>query len=155
MDEQQITEKQGYAGGNGGDNNRPRVLRAGSGGEERQEEHRHAAESAPREAHAGGESARTGARMVLQSGVILSTGAQQVLTEWIGYSQQALDRNSRALGKLMGCRTAKDVMDVQFNLFKGNVEAWLRGTGAVFQISAEKTREAAERMREAASRSAR
>jgi hypothetical protein len=46
-------------------------------------------------------------------------------------------------------------MNVQFNLFKGNVEAWLRGTGAVFQISAEKTREAAERMREAASRSAR
>ena len=35
------------------------------------------------------------------------------------------------------------VMDVQFDLFKSNVEDWLR----VFQISAEKAREAADRMR--------
>ena len=195
MDEPQTTEEPGHAGGNGGDESRPRVVQAGSGGEERQEAHGHAEESAPSVVHAGresaqapGDSAQTGARMVkpaadtlrsttaasfgtlakvagsrenrggeaadqravtqsidnvLQSGVVLSTGAQQALTEWIGYSQQALERNSRALGKLMGCRTAKDVMDVQFDLFKSNVEDWLR----VFQISAEKTREAADRMR--------
>lgn len=76
-----------------------------------------------------GHKARTAA------GVGESPQAKQALQEWAGLAGRSLNRNCRAVGDLMQCRTVSQVMGRQAELLMSHYQDLLRTSMTVMQVA--------------------
>lgn len=64
---------------------------------------------------------------VLQSGLtLMMPGSRQALQAWTRFGARTVERNSRALGDLMQCRSLPDVLLVQGGLLTSSFLDWLQ-----------------------------
>lgn len=179
MSEEQNVNEQDRTGGNGADQNQPHMLRAGGEDQQAQGGKGQAEEAAKQVVRAGakatvGSAARLAQNgrqaplqaidvkalsqsldSVVQSGLVLTRGGQQAWTQWVDYSGHATDRNVRAFNELAGIRSIGGLISWQTELMKANIEDWLHSNIQIYQLSAQATKEAMDKIRESGVQAAR
>ena len=83
---------------------------------------------------------------ISDSGAVLVRGLQDISREWMGFTQARLQKNLDGLTAIMGCRTVQDVVAVQSDLLRDNLEMNLKDGRRLAELSVGFTGEAAQKM---------
>ena len=81
-------------------------------------------------------------RAVSQASSALAKGAQDASRAWFELTQKAVRTNLEALGQLAGCRSVQEVVTLQSNLLRDNLQQAIESGEVIAQASANAIREA-------------
>jgi hypothetical protein len=74
---------------------------------------------------------------------VLAQGAQEISREWFGLVQEQLKRNMEGLNALTRCRSVQDVVAVQSDLARDNLQQAIDTSRRVAELSLQITGDAA------------
>jgi len=80
---------------------------------------------------------------VTQSTAVLAQGAQEISREWFGLVQEQLKRNMEGLNALTRCRSIQDVVTVQSDLARANLQQAIDTSRRIAELSVQLTGKAA------------
>jgi hypothetical protein len=83
---------------------------------------------------------------VLQSGTVVASAMRSILQELVDFIQERMHQNFTRLLALTYCRTPPQLIAVQGDFFRDNVEGVLRSTGRIADVSMQMAHEGARRM---------
>jgi len=76
-----------------------------------------------------------GMEVLTQAGTALTRGFQDLSREWLTLSQARLQRNIDAMNAIAGCRSLPDLLRVQTELVRDNLQHTLEGTQRLVELS--------------------
>ena len=85
-----------------------------------------------------------------ESSTVLAQGFQTISREWMTFAQDRAQKNAEGIGALMGARTLQDVLTIQSNLMRDNLEHALAGGRRFAELSAQVTGDAGRKVTEEA-----
>jgi len=80
---------------------------------------------------------------IANTSTVLARGFQDISREWLRFTQARLDKNLDHLNALTNCRSIPDLMAVQSDLVRENLEQMIDNSRRIMELSAEVTNEAA------------
>jgi hypothetical protein len=83
---------------------------------------------------------------VFQSSTIVASALRSILQELVDFIQERMHQNFTRLLALTYCRTPPQLIAVQTDFLRDNVESVLRSTGRIANVSMQMTHEGARRM---------
>ena len=81
---------------------------------------------------------------VSQASSVLVKGAQDVSREWLGLAQERIRKNIEAVNRIAGCRSVQDVLTVQSELVRDNLQQAIDTSRRVAELSVRVANEAAQ-----------
>ena len=81
---------------------------------------------------------------VSQASSVLVKGAQDVSREWLGLAQERIRTNLEAVNRIAGCRSVQDVLTVQSDLVRDNLQQAIDTSRRVAELSVRVANEAAQ-----------
>ena len=81
---------------------------------------------------------------VSQASSVLVKGAQDVSREWLGLAQERIRTNIEAVNRIAGCRSVQDVLTVQSDLVRDNLQQAIDTSRRVAELSVRVASEAAQ-----------
>jgi hypothetical protein len=69
------------------------------------------------------------------TGSAMAAGLQDVAQAWADYAQQVLERTTEATQSLLKCRNFNDMLGVQAELMRGNLQAFLDQSTKLAEIT--------------------
>jgi hypothetical protein len=84
--------------------------------------------------------------LLLQVGSVVTSGYQSILSEWSNYAQQSARRNIDALNAILRVQSPQDLLRVEGDLLKDNVQDLLSVGARISELSAEFATKAVERL---------
>lgn len=72
---------------------------------------------------------------VMQSGNIFMNGCEEIMKTCLSMTQEAADKNSKAVKSLMGCKTVNDLTEAQTKLIRQNFEDFIASTTKLSELS--------------------
>lgn len=85
-------------------------------------------------------------QVVSQASSVLAKGAQDASRAWFELTQRAMRTNLDALGQLAACRTVQEVVTVQSNLLRENLQQAIESGEVIARVSSDTVREATRAM---------
>jgi hypothetical protein len=82
-----------------------------------------------------GETAAPGARATVDAGSAVAAGLQDIAQAWMDYSQQVMHRTTEATESLLKCQSFNDMLAVQAELMRGNLQAFLDQSSKLAEIT--------------------
>jgi hypothetical protein len=95
--------------------------------------------------------AESGARAALRSGGTIAEGVSQIAQTWTHYAEEVMRYNSQASQALLRCRSWNEVLEVQANLLRDNMHAFLDQSAKVAEIGSRMATHPFEALAEAGS----
>jgi phasin family protein len=86
------------------------------------------------------------AEAIVQSTSIIAGGVQSISKELFDLTQKQLDQNVRRMEALVNSRSPQEILAVQSDLFRDNLESFVQSTRRISEISMQMADEAARRM---------
>lgn len=83
---------------------------------------------------------------VSQASSVLAKGAQDASRAWFELTQRAVRTNLEAFGQLASCRSMQEVMAVQSNLLRDNLQQAIESGEVIARVSSDTIREATRAM---------
>ena len=80
---------------------------------------------------------------VSQASTVLASGLQEASREWFGLAREQLAKNIKAFGRLAHCRSPQDLIAVQSELARDNIQQAIETSRRVGQVSLRIAQEAA------------
>jgi hypothetical protein len=80
---------------------------------------------------------------IANTSTVLARGFQNIVREWLNFTQSRFDQNLDRLNDLTTCRSIPDLVALQSNLIRENMEEMIDKGHEIMQRSTEVTREAA------------
>ena len=80
---------------------------------------------------------------VSQASTVLASGLQEASGEWFGLAREQLAKNIKAFGRLARCRSPQDLIVVQSDLARDNIQQAIETSRRVGQVSLRIAQEAA------------
>jgi len=80
---------------------------------------------------------------VSQASTVLASGLQEASREWFGLAREQLAKNIKVFGRLARCRSPQDVIAVQSELARDNIQQVIETSRRVGQVSLRIAQEAA------------
>ena len=71
------------------------------------------------------EASKAAASGAFRSGEVLAEGAQEITAAWARYAEEVMRHTSEASKALLRARTFNEMLEVQANLLRGNLQAFL------------------------------
>ena len=84
--------------------------------------------------------------LLLQVGSVVASGYQSILSEWSNYAQQAARRNADALNAILRVQSPRDLLRVEGDLLKDNVQDLLSINARISELSAAFANQAVEKL---------
>jgi hypothetical protein len=84
--------------------------------------------------------------LLLQVGSVVASGYQSIISEWSNYAQQAARRNVDALNAILRVQSPQDLLRVEGDLLKDNVQDLLSVSARISELSAQFATEAIEKL---------
>ena len=84
--------------------------------------------------------------LLLQVGSVVTSGYQSIISEWSNYAQQAARRNVDALNAIFRVQSPQDLLRVEGDLLKDNVQDLLSVSARISELSARFATEAVEKL---------
>jgi hypothetical protein len=81
---------------------------------------------------------------IVETGTVLADGMRNVSGEWIAFAQRRVEQNLDRVDALWACRTVPELVAVQTDIVRDNIEGFLQAARRASEIS---TRTAAESVR--------
>ena len=104
----------------------------------------------------GGESAQEASdqssrnlESIVQSGTILAGGFQSISREWLDFARKSLQQNLHRVDTLTNCRSPQEMLAVQSDMIRDNLEDFVQSTRRIAEISMQTADEAVRRMSDA------
>lgn len=72
---------------------------------------------------------------MMQSGNIFMNGFEEIMKTCMTMTQQAADKNTKAVKNLMGCKTLNDLTEAQTKIVRQNFEDFIAGTTKLSELS--------------------
>lgn len=85
-------------------------------------------------------------QVVSEASSVLAKGAQDASRAWFELTQRAMRTNMEAFGQLAGCRSMQEVMAVQSNLLRDNLQQAIESGEVIARVSADTIRQATQAM---------
>jgi hypothetical protein len=85
-------------------------------------------------------------QVVSEASSVLAKGAQDASRAWLELTQRAMRTNLEAFGQFAGCRSVQEVMAVQSNLLRDNLQQAIESGEVIARVSADTIREATQAM---------
>jgi phasin family protein len=85
---------------------------------------------------------------IVQSGTILADGMQSISRELLDFARKRVEQNLHRVDALASCRTPQEMMAVQSDLVRDNLEDLVQSTRRIAEISMQMADEAVRRMSE-------
>jgi len=85
-------------------------------------------------------------QVVSEASSVLAKGAQDASRAWFELTQRAVRTNLEALGQFASCRSVQEVMAVQSNLLRDNLQQAIESGEVIARVSADTIREATQAM---------
>jgi len=82
--------------------------------------------------------------MVIQASGVLTRGVQDLSREWFSLTQERLQKNLDDFGALARCRSLPDVMAVQSNFMRDNLEQTIESTRRIASVATRVANEASQ-----------
>jgi len=83
----------------------------------------------------GSKAASDGAKAMTDAGSAVAAGLQDIAQAWADYAQQVMQRTTEATDALLKCRNLSDILDVQADLMRGHLQAFLDQSSKLAEIS--------------------
>lgn len=80
--------------------------------------------------------------VVAQASTVLAQGAQEISREWFSLAQDQFRRNMDALTALVGCRSMQDIVVVQSDLVRDNLQHVINNSRRLSELSGRVAHEA-------------
>jgi phasin family protein len=91
---------------------------------------------------------------VSQASTVIAHGFQEASREWFGLAQNQIAKNMDAFNRLAGCRTVQDMVAVQAELIRDNLQQTINTSRRLTELSARIAGDAARTMQASASNNA-
>jgi hypothetical protein len=85
-------------------------------------------------------------QVVSQASSALAKGAQDAARAWFDLTQKTMRTNMEAMGQLASCRSMQEVVNVQSNLLRDNLQQAIESGEVMARVSSEAIREATRAM---------
>lgn len=85
-------------------------------------------------------------QVVSQASSVLAKGAQDASRAWFELTQRTMRTNLEALGQFAACRSVQEVVAVQSNLLRDNLQQAIEGGEVIARVSSDTIREATRAM---------
>ncbi|CAN7455190.1 phasin family protein [Phenylobacterium sp. LjRoot219] len=85
-------------------------------------------------------------QVVSQASTVLAKGAQDASRAWLELTQRAMRTNLEALSQLAACRTMQEVVTLQSNLLRDNLQQAIESGEIIARVSSDTIREATRAM---------
>jgi hypothetical protein len=95
--------------------------------------------------HAAQQSSRN-LETIVQSGTILANGMQTMLREWLEFARKRTEQNFGRFDALLHCRTPQELLAVQSEMVRDNLEDFVQSTKRIADISVQMADEALRKM---------
>ena len=82
-----------------------------------------------------GAAAASGAAATLRSGADVAQGVQELTTAWARYAEEIMRQTSEASRALLNCRSFGEMLEVQAQLLRGNLQTFLDQSGKIADIA--------------------
>ena len=82
-----------------------------------------------------GAAAASGAAATLRSGADVAQGVQELTNAWARYAEEIMRQTSEASRALMNCRSFGEMLEVQAQLLRGNLQTFLDQSGKIADIA--------------------
>lgn len=82
-----------------------------------------------------GAAAAPGAAAALRSGSDIAQGVQELTTAWARYAEEIMRQTSEASRALLNCRSFAEMLEVQAQLLRGNLQTFLDQSGKIADIA--------------------
>jgi hypothetical protein len=83
---------------------------------------------------------------IVQSGTILAGGMQSISLELMNFARKRLEQNMHRVEALATCRSPQEILAVQSDLVRDNLEDFVQSTRRIAEISTQMADEAVRRM---------
>jgi hypothetical protein len=84
--------------------------------------------------HQATRAAESGARAALRSSGTIADGVRDIAQAWTHYAEEVMRRSSQASQALLRCRDWNEILEVQANLLRDNMRAFLDQSAKVAEI---------------------
>ena len=101
-------------------------------------------------AHQATEQSLRNTESIVQSGTILAIGMQTLSREWVEFAQKTMEQNLQRVDALVNAKTPQDLLAVQSDLVRANLENFVQKARHLAEISMQVADEAARKMSDAA-----
>ncbi len=81
------------------------------------------------------EGREAGAAAALRSGAEVAQGVQELTTAWARYAEEIMRQTSEASRALLNCRSFGEMLEVQAQLLRGNLQTFLDQSGKIADIA--------------------
>ena len=82
-----------------------------------------------------GAAAASGAASALRMGADIAQGVQELTTAWARYAEEIMRQTSEASRALLNCRSFGEMLEVQAQLLRGNLQTFLDQSGKIADIA--------------------
>lgn len=72
---------------------------------------------------------------MMQSGNIFMNGCEEIMKTCLSMTQEAADKNTKAMKSLMGCKTVNDLTEAQTKLIRQNFEDFIASSTKLSELS--------------------
>lgn len=72
---------------------------------------------------------------MMQSGNLFVNGCEEIMKTCLSMTQEAADKNTKAMKSLMGCKTVNDLTEAQTKLIRQNFEDFIASTTKLSELS--------------------
>ncbi len=83
---------------------------------------------------------------ILESSTLMADALQQISGEWMRFAHSTIEQNLNRLEQLQGCRTMQDVMALQTQIARDNLESILHTARRTSEVSTRIAEQATSRM---------
>ena len=70
-----------------------------------------------------------------RSGEVLAEGAQEITAAWARYAEEVMRHTSEASQALLRARTFSEMLEVQANLLRGNMQAFVEQSARIAEVA--------------------
>ncbi len=77
----------------------------------------------------------SGAEMAMRSGSDVAQGVQELTTLWARYAEEIMRQTSEASRALLNCRSFGEMLEVQAQLLRGNLQTFLDQSGKIADLA--------------------